>query len=85
MKERFAKLLLGDDMSGGAKGVCTALAISNAITNLSGSMSFYWHLYLIYANLYHCPVVLIRLLCCPLPSVACRMPRCKCHQVDVML
>jgi hypothetical protein len=36
MKERFAKLLLGDDMSGGAKGVCTALAISNAITNLSG-------------------------------------------------
>jgi hypothetical protein len=54
-------------MSGGAKGVCTALAISNAITNLSGSMSFYWHLYLIYANLYHCPVVLIRLLCCPPP------------------
>ncbi len=37
MKERFAKLLLGDDMSGGAKGVCTALAISNAITNLSGN------------------------------------------------
>jgi hypothetical protein len=39
MKERFAKLLLGDDMSGGAKGVCTALAISNAITNLSGISS----------------------------------------------
>lgn len=37
MKERFAKLLLGEDMSGGGKGVCTALAISNAITNLSGS------------------------------------------------
>ena len=36
MKERFAKLLLGEDMSGGAKGVGTALAISNAITNLSG-------------------------------------------------
>lgn len=36
MKERFAKLLLGEDMSGGAKGVSTALAISNAITNLSG-------------------------------------------------
>lgn len=36
MKQRFAKLLLGEDMSGGAKGVCTALAISNAITNLSG-------------------------------------------------
>eukprot|EP00249_Psilotum_nudum_P008445 c21272_g1_i2 orf=2629-3939(+) len=37
MKERFAKLLLGEDMSGG-KGVCTALAISNAITNLSASV-----------------------------------------------
>lgn len=37
MKERFAKLLLGEDMSGGGKGVCSALAISNAITNLSGS------------------------------------------------
>lgn len=37
MKERFAKLLLGEDMSGGGKGVCTALAISNAITNLSGT------------------------------------------------
>ena len=38
MKERFAKLLLGEDMSGGGKGVCTALAISNAITNLSGEI-----------------------------------------------
>ncbi|OMP03017.1 Plant specific Rop nucleotide exchanger, PRONE [Corchorus capsularis] len=38
MKERFAKLLLGEDMSGGRKGVCTALAISNAITNLSASV-----------------------------------------------
>ncbi|KAL8228909.1 hypothetical protein R6Q57_013809 [Mikania cordata] len=38
MKERFAKLLLGEDMSGGGKGVCTALAISNAITNLSASV-----------------------------------------------
>lgn len=36
MKERFAKLLLGEDMSGSGKGVCTALAISNAITNLCG-------------------------------------------------
>lgn len=34
MKERFAKVLLGEDMSGSGKGVCTALAISNAITNL---------------------------------------------------
>uniref|UniRef100_A0A7N0U5P2 PRONE domain-containing protein n=1 Tax=Kalanchoe fedtschenkoi TaxID=63787 RepID=A0A7N0U5P2_KALFE len=38
MKERFAKLLLGEDMSGGGKGVCTALAISNSITNLSASV-----------------------------------------------
>ncbi|KAI3508528.1 hypothetical protein L1887_23536 [Cichorium endivia] len=37
MKERFAKLLLGEDMSGSGKGVCTALAISNAITNLCAS------------------------------------------------
>ena len=36
MKERFSKLLLGEDMSGGGKGVCIALEISNAITNLSG-------------------------------------------------
>lgn len=40
MKERFAKLLLGEDMSGGGNGVCTALAISNAITNLSGLHKF---------------------------------------------
>ncbi|PIN08628.1 hypothetical protein CDL12_18786 [Handroanthus impetiginosus] len=38
MKERFAKLLLGEDMSGGGKGVSTALAISNAITNLAASV-----------------------------------------------
>ncbi|KAG5229190.1 rop guanine nucleotide exchange factor [Salix suchowensis] len=37
MKERFAKLLLGEDMSGGGKGVSSALALSNAITNLAGS------------------------------------------------
>ena len=36
MKERFAKLLLGEDMSGSGKGVCTAVTISNAITNLYG-------------------------------------------------
>ncbi|MED6168093.1 hypothetical protein PIB30_008748 [Stylosanthes scabra] len=34
MKEKFSKLLLGEDMSGGGKGVCTAVTISNAITNL---------------------------------------------------
>ncbi|KAK9268635.1 hypothetical protein L1049_000392 [Liquidambar formosana] len=38
MKERFAKLLLGEDMSGGGKGVSSALALSNAITNLSASV-----------------------------------------------
>ncbi|KAJ7562364.1 hypothetical protein O6H91_03G066300 [Diphasiastrum complanatum] len=38
MKEKFSRLLLGEDMSGGGRGVCTALAISNAITNLSASV-----------------------------------------------
>ncbi|KAK4482037.1 hypothetical protein RD792_012959 [Penstemon davidsonii] len=38
MKERFAKLLLGEDMSGGGKGVPSALALSNAITNLAASV-----------------------------------------------
>ncbi|CAH8320451.1 unnamed protein product [Eruca vesicaria subsp. sativa] len=37
MKERFAKLLLGEDMSGGGKGVSSALTLSNAVTNLSAS------------------------------------------------
>ena len=36
MKENFAKLLLGEDITGGRKGVSTALALSNAITNLAG-------------------------------------------------
>jgi hypothetical protein len=40
MKERFAKLLLGEDMSGGGKGVSSALALSNAITNLAGMLRF---------------------------------------------
>ncbi|XP_074591025.1 rop guanine nucleotide exchange factor 1-like [Curcuma longa] len=38
IKELFAKLLLGEDMFGGGKGVCTALALSNAITNLSATV-----------------------------------------------
>ncbi|XP_050233747.1 rop guanine nucleotide exchange factor 12 [Mercurialis annua] len=38
MKERFAKLLLGEDMSGGGKGVTSALALSNATTNLAASV-----------------------------------------------
>ncbi|KAG9452919.1 hypothetical protein H6P81_005823 [Aristolochia fimbriata] len=38
MKERFAKLLLGEDVSGGRRGLSTALALSNAITNLAASV-----------------------------------------------
>lgn len=48
MKERFAKLLLGEDVSGGAKGISTALALSNALTNLSGidkSFIYYCHMF----------------------------------------
>lgn len=40
MKERFAKLLLGENMSGDGKGVSSALALSNAITNLAGGYTF---------------------------------------------
>ncbi|OIW09596.1 hypothetical protein TanjilG_28195 [Lupinus angustifolius] len=35
MKEKFAKLLLGDDVTGGTKALSTALVLSNAITNLA--------------------------------------------------
>lgn len=44
MKERFSKLLLGEDMSGCGNGVCTALAISNAITNLCGMCDMIHHI-----------------------------------------
>ncbi|RAL51267.1 hypothetical protein DM860_010769 [Cuscuta australis] len=45
MKERFSKLLLGEDMSGCGKGVPTALAISNAITNLCATVfGQFWRL-----------------------------------------
>jgi len=37
VKEKFSKLLLGEDMSGTGKGVSSALALSNAITNLAGN------------------------------------------------
>ncbi|KAL4563937.1 hypothetical protein LXL04_027986 [Taraxacum kok-saghyz] len=40
MREKFTKLLLGEDMSGGGKGVASALALSNAITNLAGTSVF---------------------------------------------
>lgn len=38
MKERFSKLLLGEDVTGGTKGISTASALSNAITNLAASV-----------------------------------------------
>ncbi|KAL0912983.1 hypothetical protein M5K25_016408 [Dendrobium thyrsiflorum] len=38
MKDMFAKLLLGEDTSGGTKGISAALALSNAITSLSVSV-----------------------------------------------
>jgi hypothetical protein len=38
--EKFSKLLLGEDMSGTGKGVSSALALSNAITNLAGNNLF---------------------------------------------
>ncbi|OAY73526.1 Rop guanine nucleotide exchange factor 14 [Ananas comosus] len=38
MKEKFARLLLGEDVSGGTKGLSTALALSNAISNLSATV-----------------------------------------------
>nr|GMC85777.1 rop guanine nucleotide exchange factor 7-like [Ipomoea batatas] len=38
LKDTFSKLLLGEDMSGGGKGVSAALAVSNAITNLSAAI-----------------------------------------------
>lgn len=36
MKEKFAMLLLGEDVTGGTMGICTALALSNAINSLAG-------------------------------------------------
>ncbi|GJP63840.1 hypothetical protein CLOP_g20881 [Closterium sp. NIES-67] len=38
MRERWSKLLLGDDPSGGAKGCGPALAMANAITSVSASI-----------------------------------------------
>ncbi|KAL4592972.1 hypothetical protein LXL04_005981 [Taraxacum kok-saghyz] len=38
MKEKFAKLLLGDDATGGRKGHSSALALSNSITKLAGGV-----------------------------------------------
>ncbi|VVA93219.1 unnamed protein product [Arabis nemorensis] len=38
MKEKFSKLLLGEDVTGGCKGVQVALALSNAVTHLATSV-----------------------------------------------
>ncbi|GKD21658.1 Rop guanine nucleotide exchange factor 14-like protein isoform X1, partial [Tanacetum coccineum] len=38
MKEKFAKLLLGEDFTGGSKGHSSALALSNSITKLAGAV-----------------------------------------------
>ncbi|KAK4752273.1 hypothetical protein SAY87_021071 [Trapa incisa] len=38
MKEKFVKLLLGDDTTGGKDGLSSALALSNAISNLAVSV-----------------------------------------------
>nr|XP_010907363.1 rop guanine nucleotide exchange factor 2 [Elaeis guineensis] len=43
MKEKFSKLLLGEDMSGSGKGVCSAVALSNAITNLYATVFGHCH------------------------------------------
>lgn len=48
MKQKFAKLLLGDDITGGRKGVSSALALSKAITNLAG---IYYQFEVIFAYL----------------------------------
>lgn len=55
MKERFAKLLLGEDMSGGGKGVSSALALSNSITNLAGIYGSLWFIFMVY----HRPAILV--------------------------
>lgn len=39
MKEKFAKLLLGEDTTGGSKGHSSALALSHSITKLAGTLS----------------------------------------------
>ncbi|KAL8244644.1 hypothetical protein R6Q59_010902 [Mikania micrantha] len=38
MKEKFAKLLLGEDTTGGSKGHSSALSLSNSITKLAASV-----------------------------------------------
>lgn len=50
MKERFSKLLLGEDMSGCGNGVSTALAISNAITNLCGILCIKFSVFCVITN-----------------------------------
>ncbi|KAE9459122.1 hypothetical protein C3L33_08974, partial [Rhododendron williamsianum] len=38
MQERYAKLLLGEDITGGREGLSASLSLSNAITNLAASV-----------------------------------------------
>lgn len=41
MKEKFSKLLLGEDVTGGCKGIQVALALSNAVTHLASMSLIY--------------------------------------------
>jgi PRONE (Plant-specific Rop nucleotide exchanger) len=52
MKDKYTKLLLGEDMSGTGKGVCSAVAISNAITNLYGKLILLYCTSVIYIYIY---------------------------------
>ena len=42
MKERFSKLLLGEDMLGCGNGVRTTLALSSAITNICDMLCLFY-------------------------------------------
>lgn len=69
MKERFSKLLLGEDMSGSGKGVCTAVTISNAITNLYGNFKFDFFFFLIFQDFLSSFILLSLLNLCNAASV----------------
>jgi hypothetical protein len=75
MRERFSKLLLGEDMSGGGKGVSSAAAISNAITNLYGTHAFSCPEH---QNLYQ--TTLTSITCCFLCSAATVFG--SCHRLE---
>jgi hypothetical protein len=53
MKEKFGKLLLGEDMSNGAKGVCiTKMAISNLKNELQGKLNYLNNVFLMLCDLF---------------------------------